>query len=64
MADLKEQLARLRAHILAQNGTVLRSVEGVVELDDKDKTGKPRLGPVLVLRSIEEGAQWAGADSR
>ncbi|MBT4502050.1 MAG: hypothetical protein HOC74_30235 [Gemmatimonadetes bacterium] len=64
MADLKEQLARLRAHILAQNGTVLRSVEGVVELDDKDKTGKPRLGPVLVLRSIEEGAQLKLAHPR
>lgn len=57
MAGISNQLERLRTRILAQNGTVLDSVEGVVELDDVDDKGRPRLGPVLVLRGIEEGAQ-------
>jgi hypothetical protein len=57
MPDLTSALDRLRARIEAQNGTVLDSVEGVVELDDVDDQGEKRLGPVLVLRSIEEGAQ-------
>ncbi len=56
MADLKNQLDKLRARIEAQNGTVLDSVEGEVELDDVDANGAPRKGPVLVMRSIEAGA--------
>ena len=36
MADVKKQLNNLRARILAQKGTVLDNVEGVVELDDVD----------------------------
>lgn len=57
MADLSDTLDRLKARIRAQNGTVLDRVNGVVELDDVDEHGDSRLGPVLVLRSIEEGAQ-------
>lgn len=64
MADMKMQMERLKGRILAQNGTVLDSVEGVVELDDADAQGNPRLGPVLVLRSIEEGAQLKLAHPR
>ena len=56
MAGLKDQLGRLQANILVQNGTVLDSVQGEVELDDRDENGQPRKGPVLVLHSIEENA--------
>ncbi len=52
----KSALDQLKSRILTQNGTVLECVEGEVELNDVDQTGKPRLGPVLVLRSIEEGS--------
>jgi len=64
MADVKTQMERLKGRILAQNGTVLDSVEGVVELADADGQGNPRLGPVLVLRSIEAGAQLKLAHPR
>jgi hypothetical protein len=57
MADIKNNLDKLRARIESQNGTVLDSVEGTVELEDLDENGLPRRGPVLVLRSIEAGAQ-------
>ena len=57
MADVKQQLENLRKRILAQNGTVLETVEGEVELNDVDEYGQPRRGPVLVLRSIEEGSK-------
>ncbi len=50
-------LEQLKSRILTQNGTVLERVEGEVELNDVDQRGKPRRGPVLVLRSIEEGAR-------
>lgn len=53
----KSALDQLKSRILLQNGTVLERVEGEVELNDVDQKGKPRLGPVLVLRSIEEGAK-------
>ncbi len=56
MADVKSQLENLRKRIEAQNGTVIDNVEGEMELDDVDDNGNPRKGPVLVLRSIEEGA--------
>ena len=59
MAGLKDQLGRLQANILVQNGTVLDSVQGEVELDDRDENGQPRKGPVLVLHSIEENALLA-----
>ena len=55
MADVKNQLDSLRKRIKAQNGTVIDNVEGEMELDDVDDNGNPRKGPVLVLRSIEEG---------
>lgn len=53
----KDPLERLKARILSQNGTVLDTVEGELELNDTDDQGQPRLGPVLVLRNIEEGAR-------
>ena len=56
MADVKNQLVALRQRIEAQDGTVLDNVEGEMELDDVNENGNPRKGPVLVLRSIEEGA--------
>ena len=55
MADVKNQLDSLRKRIEAQNGTVIDNVEGEMELDDVDDNGNPCKGPVLVLRSIEEG---------
>lgn len=64
MAELKNPLERLKARILAQNGTVLESVEGEVYLKDVDEKGQPRRGPVLVLRSIEEGSQLRLAQPR
>jgi hypothetical protein len=64
MAGLKDQLGRLKARVLAQNGTVLDSVHGEVELDDKDDKGRPLKGPVLILHSIEEGAQLKLAHPR
>ena len=60
----KTALEKLKSRILLQNGTVLERVEGEVELNDVDKQGKPRRGPVLVLRSIEEGAQLRLAQPR
>ena len=56
MADIKNQLDSLRKRIEAQNGTVIDNLEGEMELDDVDDNGNPCKGPVLVLRSIEEGA--------
>ena len=53
----KSPLEQLKARILLQNGTVLDRVEGEVELNDMDQKGMPRLGPVLVMHSIEEGAR-------
>jgi hypothetical protein len=64
MAQGTTSLARLKERIQAQNGTVLERVEGVVELADTDDQGQPRLGPVLVLRSIEAGAQLKLAHPR
>ena len=64
MADVKQQLEKLRKRILAQNGTVLETVEGEVELNDVDEHGQPRKGPVLVLRSIEEGSKLTLAHPR
>ena len=55
--SVKTQLDSLRARVIAQGGTVLDSVEGEVVLDDLDDRRQPRRGPVLVLRSIEEGAK-------
>lgn len=60
----KSALEQLKSRILMQNGTVLERVEGEVELDDVDQKGKPRLGPVLVLRSIEEGSRLRLAHPR
>ena len=60
----KNQLDKLRARIEAQNGTVLDNVEGEFELADEDADGKLRKGPVLVLRSIEEGSQLKLATPR
>jgi hypothetical protein len=60
----KSALEQLKSRILMQNGTVLERVEGEVELNDVDPQGKPRLGPVLVLRSIEEGARLRLAHPR
>lgn len=60
----KIQLDKLRARIEAQNGTVLDNVEGDFELADEDADGKLRKGPVLVLRSIEEGSQLKLATPR
>ena len=53
----KSSLEQLKARILLQNGTVLDRVEGEVELNDVDQKGTPRLGPVLVMHSIEEGGR-------
>jgi hypothetical protein len=64
MADIRDHLDKLRKRVEAQNGTVLDSVEGEVELDDVDKNGQPRKGPVLILRSIEAGAQLRLAHPR
>lgn len=60
----KSALEQLKSRILLQNGTVLERVEGEVELNDVDQKGTPRLGPVLVLRSIEEGARLRLAHPR
>ena len=64
MAGIKDHLDKLRARIEAQNGTVLDVVEGEIELDDVDADGQPRKGPVLVLHSIEAGAQLKLAHPR
>lgn len=64
MADIKAHLDKLKKRVTAQNGTVLDSVEGVVELNDLDDEGAPRKGPVLVLRSIAAGAQLQLAHPR
>ena len=60
----KSALEQLKARILMQNGTVLERVEGTVELNDVDQKGTPRLGPVLVLHSIEEGSRLRLAHPR
>ncbi len=64
MAGIKDHLDKLKTRIEAQNGTVLDVVEGEIELDDVDAAGQPRKGPVLVLRSIEAGAQLKLAHPR
>jgi hypothetical protein len=60
----KSALDQLKSRVLLQNGTVLDRVEGEVELADVDPKGKPRLGPVLVLHSIEEGSRLRLAHPR
>lgn len=60
----KSALEQLKSRILLQNGTVLERVEGEVELNDVDQKGKLRLGPVLVLRSIEDGSRLRLAHPR
>lgn len=62
--SVKTQLDALRARVIAQGGTVLENVEGEVTLDDLDERRQPRRGPVLVLRSIEEGARLKLAHPR
>ncbi len=64
LSAARSQLENLRARVLAQGGTVLDSVEGEVVLDDVDERRQPRRGPVLVLRSIEEGARLTLAHPR
>ena len=64
MEATRARLAKLRARILAHNGTVLNKVEGEVRVDDVDDNGDPRLGPVLVLGDIEEGSQLRLAHPR
>ena len=64
MSQANNRLELLRKRISAQDGTVLNSVEGEVELNDVGENGEPRKGPVLVLQSIEQGAQLKLAHPR
>ena len=56
MVDKSSRLEALSSRIQAQNGTVLEKVEGEVEVNDLDGDNRPKIGPVLVLQGIDEGA--------
>jgi len=64
VADIRSRLEGLKKRVLAQNGTVLKRVEGVVELADATADGTLRRGPVLVLSNIEKGSQLKLAKPR